>query len=102
MMVSSNPVGVVILVWNVEKRLLLHLNYYVIYTHTQAFDRLCVTSVENHFLNLLTLKLTSKILTRKAVPRYLYLPLNLCQLIQWQQLLFREIPRGRVIMTPTL
>merc|ERR1719411_717920 len=98
MRVSSNPAGVVILVWNVEKRLLLRLNYYVIYTHTLGFDLSCATSVENHFLNLLTLKLTSKILTRKVVPRYLYPPLNLCQLILWQPLLFRGIPQGQETM----
>ena len=54
MMVSSNlAAGAVILAWNVEKRLSLLLSYYVIYILILVFDRLCVTFVENHSLNLL-------------------------------------------------
>ena len=84
-MVSSKLAGAVILVWNVEKRLSLHLNYYVIFIRTLVFGLLCATFVESHFLNLLTLKLTSKILTQKVVLKYLSQRLNRCHRTLWYQ-----------------
>ena len=84
-MVSSKLAGAVILVWNVEKRLSLHLNYYVIFIRTLVFGLLCATFVESHFLNLLTLKLTSKILTQKVVLKYLSQHLNRCHRTLWYQ-----------------
>ena len=84
-MVSSKLAGAVILVWNVEKRLSLHLNYYVIFIRTLVFGLLCATFVESHFLNLLTLKLTSKILTQKVALKYLSQRLNRCHRTLWYQ-----------------